>query len=94
MKKLFILFLVLFTSNVNAHSWYPMECCSNMDCAPVEKVIFTKFDNEKLPNMIVTTKFGTATVPHDIKFRVSKDSNLHACIVKASLKCIFVPPLF
>lgn len=41
------------------HSWYPMECCHENDCAPVDKVERV----EEWKGMWMTTKHGTVWVP-------------------------------
>lgn len=57
-----------------SHEWYPKDCCSDQDCARVEKI-------EQVPEgMRVTTKHGTVLVPVDYKRRPSEDSDFHACI--------------
>ncbi len=91
-----------------AHDWYPIECCSGMDCAVVEKV-------EMMPapgisgilgspayaagpgSMMVTTKHGTVIVPANFPRRESKDNQMHACMRPTSdgtmrLLCLFLPP--
>src|SRR5262245_23101026 len=91
-----------------AHDWYPIECCSGMDCAVVDKV-------EMMPapgisgilgppayaygpgSMIVTTKHGTAIVPANFPRRESKDNQMHACMRPTAdggmrLLCLFLPP--
>jgi len=30
--------ILVFSNQAKSHDWYPMECCSGLDCAPVEKV--------------------------------------------------------
>ena len=76
-----------------AHSWYPIECCHQMDCAPVDHV--ERRDGEE---MIVTTRHGTAAVPSDLQRRQSLDSRMHVCMRPAGggrmkVICVFVPPL-
>ncbi len=57
-----------------AHDWYPMECCSGLDCAPVEKVeilqppaiaSFLPSPAQSAPvgGMLVTTRHGSVVVP-------------------------------
>jgi hypothetical protein len=48
---------------VKAHSWYPHECCSQYDCAPVLEVTWVASDPDKLPVMVVRTQVGTAAAP-------------------------------
>ena len=86
-----------------AHDFYDRECCSNMDCAPVEKVevlpssaiasMLVPPANASPPSiMFVTTKHGTVQVPHNMKFRESKDARMHACIIHGRLICLYMPP--
>jgi hypothetical protein len=102
--------LIMWAALVKAlgHDWYPTECCSAMDCAPVDKVESIAgatysgalgIGHAALPITIVTTKLGTAIVPPDFPRRESKDNRMHACMTKAydgsgnmQLLCIFIPP--
>ena len=85
--------LIALAAPVLAHEWYPIECCSGQDCAPVTKM-------ETLGSLwVVTTKHGTALVGPNIARRPSKDARMHACMRpnddgKMELLCIFVPPMF
>jgi hypothetical protein len=90
------------------HSWYPMECCSAQDCAPVDTVeqipnasmanVFTILPGNVMPStLVVTTKHGTVAVPPDFKMRDSPDSRMHACMAPKQgggmrLLCLFMPP--
>jgi hypothetical protein len=75
-----------------AHSWYPKECCSGNDCAPVEKVAWLMPAGKGLPQLVVTSKIGTAIVPHDLPVRESKDGRMHVCIQDVWVVCLFIPP--
>jgi hypothetical protein len=35
---LLLVFAIAFAAHAPAHEWYPLECCSGDDCAPVDKV--------------------------------------------------------
>jgi hypothetical protein len=77
---------------IAAHDWYPWECCSNLDCAPVIAA-------EVLPDasLRVTTRHGTIVVPSSFERRESKDNRLHACMrpdEHGTMQpiCLFVPP--
>jgi hypothetical protein len=89
-----------------AHDWYPLECCSSMDCAPVEHSerltgpatanLFGRTPSASL-GMLVTSKYGTVLVPADFPRRESKDNRQHVCMRPTStgqmkLLCIFDPP--
>ena len=67
-----------------AHSWYPIECCSGNDCDVV-------LNMGKAPNVMVTTKHGTALLTEETKRHESKDEKVHACIRGGKLVCIFFP---
>ena len=100
--------LMALAHRAKAHDWYPVECCSGMDCAPVEKVEIKPAEaftaNALIPQahaapsaMVVTTKHGTAIVPANFPRRESKDGQLHACMRPSNnggmrLLCIFFPP--
>ena len=104
----FSLAMVVKAVSAKAHGWYPIECCSGMDCAPVEKVEIRPAEaftaHALIPPayaapsaMVVTTKHGTAIVPGNFPRRESKDGQLHACMRPAKdggmkLLCIFFPP--
>jgi hypothetical protein len=105
-KKWLLAVLLAVATPAAAHDWYPMECCHEMDCAPVdhaELVPTPTTDDGKggqrlsPPSMSVTTKHGTVIVPGDFPRRESKDHRMHACMMpgatgKMQLICIFMPP--
>ena len=83
--------LMTLAHRARAHDWYPIECCSGMDCAPVEKVEIVPADrftaSSLIPPamaapsaMLVTTKHGTVLVPGNFQRRESKDGRMHACM--------------
>lgn len=82
--------LSLFSSPARPHGWYPWECCSNEDCAPVEKM-------EMVPEgRRVTTRHGTVLVPVSHPVKASQDSDFHACMRRGDsgemeLICWFEP---
>lgn len=61
-------------SKARAHDWYPIECCHQMDCAPIDRI--ERFEG----SLIVTSKHGTAIVPDVLPRRESKDSRSHVCM--------------
>jgi hypothetical protein len=91
-----------------AHDWYPMECCSGLDCAPVDTVEILQGPAiaSFLPNpaqasppggMLVTSKHGSVVVPANFPRRESKDHRMHVCMRPGQggsmrLLCIFMPP--
>lgn len=96
--------LLLAATAASAHDWYPIECCSGMDCAPVEKVEIISLQSAgimgsaPLPgSMRITTKHGNVIVPANFPRRESKDNQMHACIRPSTggtprLICLFLPP--
>jgi hypothetical protein len=96
--------LLLAATAASAHDWYPIECCSGMDCAPVEKVEIISLQSAgimgsaPLPgSMRITTKHGSVIVPANFPRRESKDNQMHACIRPSTggtprLICLFLPP--
>ncbi|MGE0852445.1 MAG: hypothetical protein AB7O44_22940 [Hyphomicrobiaceae bacterium] len=90
-KKCLLAALLAIATPAAAHDWYPMECCSSLDCAPVEKVemlpgpsianmLSTPAHAAPIGGMLVTTKHGSVVVPADFPRRESKDHRMHACI--------------
>ena len=84
---------VLNPPAASAHSWYPWECCHELDCAPVDKVQSAP----ELDGLIVTSKVGTALVPASFPKRPSLDSRMHVCLSKdasgaTKVLCVFLPP--
>ena len=85
-------FGVLGTATAQAHDWYPLDCCHDQDCAPVDKLEQVPTQklahagmafapNLRLPSqMLVTTKHGTVLVPENFPRRASHDGQWHACI--------------
>lgn len=79
--------------------WYPLECCSGQDCAPVDSVssaVQIVAGVMSVPHLVVTTKHGTAEVPSIFPRRESKDHRMHACMRRRAgemeLLCLFLPP--
>lgn len=89
---MFVLGLTGFATGIGlvdqakAHSWYPIECCHEMDCGPV---LETKRTSEGL---VVTSSHGTAVVPPTMEPRQSKDHKPHVCIRAGKVVCYFLPP--
>jgi hypothetical protein len=78
---------------------YPMACCHDQDCAPVEKtetvapfVYAGAATGNQTPALWVTTKHGRAMVPPDMERRQSQDHRPHACIRAGKVVCYFLPP--
>jgi hypothetical protein len=86
-----LLFLAV-AAPAGAHEWYPIECCSGYDCAPVEQ---TKISDGA--ELVVTSKHGTGVVPATMLRRESKDNRMHVCMRPSSdgqmrVICVFLPP--
>ena len=84
--------LFMSLSQAPAHSWYPVECCSGYDCAPVDKAVASGDGS-----LSVTTIHGSAMVPPSMRRRDSRDNRMHACIRPDAagvprVICIFLPP--
>ncbi|MBA9063877.1 hypothetical protein GGQ91_003278 [Methylobacterium fujisawaense] len=78
-----MLVLTLLTTlsfNHLAHSWYPEECCSNEDCAPVD-------DAEIVPGGFRSHGYF---IPEALA-RPSKDASYHLCQYRGRVICFFVP---
>jgi hypothetical protein len=73
-----------------AHSWYPMECCSGQDCHEADRVT-------ELPDGSANVQVGSETivVPRSLKRRASPDGHYHLCYRKWSdstvVRCFFEP---
>ena len=96
---LFVAALVAYASGVGgarAHDWYPIECCQAVDCAPVESGGQIVPTGGGVPQLVVTSKHGTAIVPQDLPRRTSRDNRMHVCMRFSngtmSIRCLFVPP--
>jgi hypothetical protein len=86
-----------WTPLTNAHSWYPLECCREIDCAPVDSVVRVVPAAGGPPQLLVTSEHGTAIVPHDFLARESKDGRMHICMGydafgNRDVLCFFIPP--
>jgi hypothetical protein len=90
--------VAFFPLQSKSHDWYPMECCHGIDCAPVEYTGHTQaVTSGGIPQLIVTTKHGSAVVPQNFPIRESKDHRMHACMRREAsghmrIICIFLPP--
>jgi hypothetical protein len=73
-----------------AHSWYPMECCSGQDCREADTVT-------ELPDGSAKVQAGddTIVVPRSLKRRMSPDGHYHLCYRKwrdsTVVHCFFEP---
>ena len=74
-----------------AHSWYPRECCSELDC-------FRATSMQRLPDgsMIVQAGHITVIVPSGFPTRPSQDGDVHVCTYRDIRgqylpRCVFLP---
>jgi hypothetical protein len=87
-----------FSSQATSHDWYPLECCNGVDCAPVESTAHTQpITSGSVPELIVTTRHGSAIVPKNFPIRESKDHRMHVCMIPRAnglmqIICVFLPP--
>ena len=59
-------FVVAFATRASAHEWYPQECCSGDDCAPVDKVEVLTEQHDVAKNQTLANHLGMpahASVP-------------------------------
>lgn len=94
---LLVLGMLFYPLQSKAHDWYPMECCHQFDCGVATYAGFIHSSPSELPNLVISTRHGTVVVPHDFKYRDSKDGQVHACMRRMGsgemvLICIFAPP--
>ena len=80
-----------------AHSWYPPECCHDVDCAPVESISKVQPEDGSAPLLRVTSSVGTVVIPAGFPARPSKDHRMHICVSYdefggRALLCWFMPP--
>jgi len=86
---------LLVAEQALAHSWYPHECCTGLDCAEVTQITHPTGEQLEalivpgtpMPRMVggigpmaVTTKYGTVVVPDQFPRQRSLDGSWHACI--------------
>lgn len=68
------------------HEWYPPNCCSGGDCAPIHD---DRVKPDNTGGYIVDNKFKVAR--NEVKD--SQDGRYHACFPKPDeLRCFFAPP--
>ena len=65
-----------------AHSWYPLYCCSEHDCHPVEGVVI----EESFEGYQVGEDFAPRS-----KVKPSQDGHYHICKLNGYVICFFVP---
>ena len=90
-RFLFALGLILFAAPALAHEWYPYDCCSDNDCAPIPLAETPKEGGGGF-NLIDGRHIAYAAV------RASPDGRWHLCEQKTpantslrKILCIFGP---
>ena len=78
--------LMLMFSTASAHDWYPRECCSGQDCAPIAT------PEVAVGNGGYTIKATGEFVAHK-DTRISQDDQYHICRVGGvgRILCFFYP---
>jgi hypothetical protein len=78
-----------------AHSWYPVSCCSNQDCEPVPNSGITELRG-RYHVKYVSSRFGA--IDHHVDSRTvlnSQDGQFHGCWRKSGGSvesiCFFAP---
>jgi len=67
-------------THVCAHDWYPVECCTQHDCAPAEPVV--RRDDG---SYMLTAQGMSVVIPADYPhWRKSPDGRIHVCLRKLS----------
>lgn len=81
----FLLWLASLVVDVRAHSFYPADCCSGTDCAPIaEARVRPAFAGYMID--------GVHYVPM-AQVKPSPDGEYHACFPKPeTLRCFWAPP--
>jgi hypothetical protein len=70
--------LLVWPHATRGHDWYPIECCSERDCAPADTVV--RRDDG---SYFITSRGMSVTIPADYqKWRNSPDERIHVCIRK------------
>ena len=78
--------LSLASMKARGHSFYPIECCSGYDCAPI--------DASRVQPLVAGGFMidGSFYIPR-AQVRDSMDGRYHACFPKPdNLRCFFAPP--
>lgn len=69
---------LLARHEARAHDFYPLECCSNQDCAPADAV-----ERRADGSYLVTSRGRSVVIPANYQaWRKSPDARVHVCIHK------------
>ena len=86
MKKLIkvtLLFLLVALTGLvpsSAHWKYPPECCHNLDCGPIVKMMPLENNTKLIVIKLDNGTERTAVFPDNFKLRPALDEKQHACI--------------
>ena len=70
--------MLAWSHEPRAHDWYPLECCSDRDCAPADAV-----ERREDGSYLVTSRGMSVVIPADYQaWRKSPDERIHVCIRK------------
>jgi hypothetical protein len=93
---LVIVLLIDPTCEADGADWYPAECRADSYCGDIVGVTYAPGPATVHTLLTVTTKHGTALVPHPLVVRPSADQAMHACMrveqEGLELACLFLPP--
>ena len=68
--------LLMLPPGAPAHEWYPLECCSDQDCAPADSV-----ERRDDGSYVVVSRGMSAVIPANYSnWRKSPDGRIHVCI--------------
>lgn len=85
---LYLVLLMLLSTPARAHDFYEYDCCSDRDCAPVDRATVVEGPNGyEVPSLGLTVPYG------DSRHRVSQDGDYHLCVSPNTgrLLCIYAP---
>ena len=71
-----------------AHNWYPLDCCSNIDCRALVEI-----KGETVTEVPEGWRLWDSRIIGRNRARPSPDSQFHLCeTLSKSILCFFVPP--
>jgi hypothetical protein len=77
-----LLKIIVISSLLFIHSWYPEECCSGKDCKAVPCEQITELNNGNL-------KYEALEFSQE-KIHPSQDKYCHVCAGSSTPRCIFI----
>ena len=66
--------IVFESASVNAHDWYPIECCARSDCMPARGI-----ERDGRGGMTTTVEDLRIAIPESLAPRISQDNRIHVC---------------